>query len=159
MVVSSCAAIMKERPGIMGRPVPGHQLEILDKAGRALPPGEIGTIAVQRPDPVMFINYWNNEKATAEKFIGLIRHPAVQLAGVVGKPDPDRTEIVKAYIVLNEGFAPNAGLAGEITGFVKVQLSAHEYPREIAFVDSLPLTTTGKIIRRELRERARKETE
>ena len=83
----------------------------------------------------------------------LIRHPAVALAAVVGKPDPLRTEIVKAFLVLRPDFEPSEVLASDIRDFVKSRLSAHEYPREIAFVESLPMTTTGKIIRRELRAR------
>jgi acetyl-CoA synthetase len=89
----------------------------------------------------------------------LIGHPAVSMAGVVGKPDPQRTEIVKAYVVLAEGFAPGAELARELQEFVKHRLAAHEYPREIAFVDTLPMTTTGKIIRKDLRQRAAEETD
>ncbi len=81
----------------------------------------------------------------------LIRHPAVALAAVVGKPDPVRTEIVKAFVVLKEGFSGSDALAAEIQAFVRSRLSAHEYPREIAFRPVLPLTTTGKVIRRLLR--------
>jgi acetyl-CoA synthetase len=81
-------------------------------------------------------------------------HPAVQLAAAVGKPDPVRTEIVKAYVVLVPGVSASAELAAEIRDWVKMRLSMHEYPREVEFVDSLPLTTTGKVIRRLLRERA-----
>ena len=81
----------------------------------------------------------------------LLRHPAVKMAAAVGKPDALRTEIVKAFVVLNPGYSANAGLSRDIQGFVRGKLSAHEYPREIAFVDDLPLTTTGKVIRRELR--------
>ncbi len=88
----------------------------------------------------------------------LTAHPAVALAAAVGKPDPLRTEIVKAYIVLKPGQKPSHALAGEIQDWVKVRLSAHEYPREVAFVDTMPLTTTGKVIRRELRDRAIRET-
>src|ERR1700746_4124499 len=84
----------------------------------------------------------------------LIRHPAVALAAAVGKPDVLRTEIVKAYIVLKKGYAASDALASEIQGFVKMRLSAHEYPREVAFIDDMPMTTTGKVIRRLLRERA-----
>ena len=84
----------------------------------------------------------------------LIRHPAVALAAVVGKPDPVRTEIVKAFIVLKSG-QHGVGRAGrEIQGFVRTRLSAHEYPREIAFIDEMPMTTTGKVIRRLLRAKA-----
>ncbi|HEX6118250.1 MAG TPA: acyl-CoA synthetase, partial [Dongiaceae bacterium] len=84
----------------------------------------------------------------------LLGHPAVRLAGVVGKPDLERTEIVKAYVVLKEGYVPGDELARAIQSHVKTRLAAHEYPREIAFVDALPMTTTGKIIRRALREQA-----
>ena len=70
LVVSSCGAIMPERPGWMGRAVPGHDVAVVDAAGTPLPPGAIGTIAVRRPDPVMFLGYWNNPAATAAKFAG-----------------------------------------------------------------------------------------
>ncbi|TPW26060.1 AMP-binding protein [Pararhizobium mangrovi] len=86
-------------------------------------------------------------------------HRAVALAAVVGKPDPVRTEIVKAYVVLRPGEAGTPALAADLSAHVRAKLSAHEYPREIAFVESLPMTTTGKIIRRELRERAAREIE
>ncbi|MBB3137256.1 acetyl-CoA synthetase [Rhizobium pisi] len=84
----------------------------------------------------------------------LIGHPAVQLAAAIGKPDAVRTEIVKAYIVLSSGHSPSEALATDIREWVKMRLSMHEYPREVEFIDSLPLTTTGKVIRRLLRERA-----
>jgi acetyl-CoA synthetase len=83
----------------------------------------------------------------------LIGHPAVALAAAVGKPDTLRTEIVKAFIVLKPGHAPTPELATEIQTFVKTRLSGHEYPREVAFIDDMPMTTTGKVIRRLLRER------
>lgn len=79
-------------------------------------------------------------------------HPAVRLAAVVGKPDPLRTEIVKAFVVLMDGWEPSDVLARELRHWVKNRLSMHEYPREIAFVDELPLTTSGKVIRRMLRQ-------
>jgi acetyl-CoA synthetase len=201
MIVSSCARLMPARPGIMGRAAPGHRLAVVDDKGSVVPEGTLGNIAVKRPDPVMFLEYWRNPAATAAKFIGdwlltgdtgamdaegwikfvgrdddvitsagyrigpgeiedcLLGHPAVRLAGVVGKPDPERTEIVKAYIVLKEGRTPSEQLAREIQTYVKTRLAAHEYPREITFVEELPMTTTGKIIRRELRARAAKEAE
>jgi len=83
----------------------------------------------------------------------LMRHPAVALAAAVGVPDPVRTERVKAFVVLAEGHAGSEALAEEIQAFVKTRLAAHEYPREVAFVDALPMTTTGKVMRRVLRER------
>ena len=82
----------------------------------------------------------------------LIKHPAVALAAVVGKPDPVRTEIVKAFIVLKPEFAASDALAAEVRDFVKTRLSAHEYPREVSFIREMPMTTTGKIIRRLLRD-------
>ena len=89
----------------------------------------------------------------------LIGHPAVRLAAAIGKPDPLRTQIVKAYIVLNDGFTASDTLSETIKVFVRERLSAHEYPREVAFVDAIPLTTTGKVIRRHFRDAARREAE
>jgi len=193
LVVANCATLMAVKPGSMGRPVPGHAVAVIDTEGRRLPPGEPGAIAVRRPDPVMFLGYWDNPAATAKKFVGdwlvtgdqgvadaegylsffgrdddvitsggyrigpgeiedcLIKHPAVALAAAVGVPDALRTERVKAFLVLKPGAAPSAALAHEIQEFVKRRLAAHEYPREVAFVAALPMTTTGKIMRRELR--------
>ena len=81
----------------------------------------------------------------------LMKHPAVAMAAVVGIPDPIRTESIKAWIVLRPDFAPGDALAREIQDFVKVQLAAHEYPRFVTFVETLPMTATGKVLRRELR--------
>ena len=81
----------------------------------------------------------------------LLKHPAVALSAVVGIPDPIRTEAIKAWIVLRPGFAASDALAREIQEFVKVQLAAHEYPRLVQFAESLPMTATGKVLRRELR--------
>jgi acetyl-CoA synthetase len=81
----------------------------------------------------------------------LLKHPAVAMSAVVGIPDPVRTESIKAWIVLRPGFTPGDALAREIQDFVKVQLAAHEYPRFVQFTDSLPMTATGKVLRRELR--------
>lgn len=87
----------------------------------------------------------------------LISYPAIKLAAAVGKPDPVRTEIVKAYVVLRDGFEAGGDLADDIKRWVRDRLSAHEYPREIEFVAEIPLTTTGKVIRRHFRELARME--
>ena len=87
-----------------------------------------------------------------------MKHTAVATCGVVGKPDPMRTEIVKAYIVLRDGVAPTDDLADQIMGHVAQHLSTYARPREVAFVPSLPMTVTGKVIRKELRARAREET-
>src|SRR3546814_155886 len=82
----------------------------------------------------------------------LLKHPAVAMAAAVGVPDPVRTERVKAFLVLKEGRRGDETLVREIQDFVKTRLAAHEYPREVAFVDALPLTATGKVIRKALRE-------
>ena len=81
----------------------------------------------------------------------LSRHPAVALAAVVGEPDPIRTEVVKAVVVLREGFAASESLRTELQDYVRTRLAAHEYPRIVEFAKELPLTATGKIIRRALR--------
>jgi acetyl-CoA synthetase len=81
----------------------------------------------------------------------LLGHPAVAMVGVVGVPDPVRTEIVKAFIQLRPEVVPSEALKAEIASYVKTRLAAHEYPREVEFVSEFPLTTTGKIMRRELK--------
>jgi len=82
----------------------------------------------------------------------LLGHPSVSMAAVIGVPDTLRTEIVKAFIVLDNIFEASQTLKEDIQTYVKSRLAAHEYPREIEFVDSLPMTTTGKIIRNKLRK-------
>ncbi|WP_334071799.1 MULTISPECIES: acetate--CoA ligase [Paenibacillus] len=81
----------------------------------------------------------------------LVEHPAVAEAGVIGKPDPTRGEIIKAFISLREGYTPSEELKAEIARFVKEGLSAHAAPREIEFKDKLPKTRSGKIMRRVLK--------
>ena len=81
----------------------------------------------------------------------LMKHPAVGMVAVVGSPDKVRTEVVKAFIIPKAGITPGPEVEEDIKKFVKVRLAAHEYPREIEFVTELPMTNTGKIIRRELK--------
>ena len=84
----------------------------------------------------------------------LLQHEAVATVGVVGKPDALRTEIVKAYVVLRAGVEPSDDLADSLKSYVKERLARYSYPREIEFLEALPMTVTGKVIRRELKARA-----
>lgn len=86
----------------------------------------------------------------------LLTHPSVATCGVVGKPDALRTEIVKAYVVLKQGHTVRADV---LQAWVKERLASYSYPREIQFLDALPMTVTGKVIRRELKAMAMRENE
>ncbi|MEQ8321377.1 MAG: acyl-CoA synthetase [Rhodospirillales bacterium] len=195
LVVANCQKIMDIKPGSMGRPIPGHDVRIIDNDGNEVAPGTVGQIAVKGPDPVMMLEYWNNPEATKNKYLGdwlltgdqgqmdedgylwfvgrdddvitssgyrigpgeiedcLTKHPAVELAAAVGVPDPLRTEVIKVFIKLMPGHNGSPELEEDIRAFVKTRLSPHEYPRIVAFVDELPLTSTGKIMRKVLRDR------
>lgn len=198
LVIATCNRLFEPKPGCMGKPVPGHDVAVIDDKG--MPTLEEGDIAVKRGSASMMLEYWQNPKATRDKFrhdwlltgdrgimegeyirfvgrdddvitsagyrIGpaeiedcLLKHEAVASVGVIGKPDPERTEIVKAFVLLREDVTGDAALCDALKKFVKANLSAHEYPREIDFVNALPMTVTGKIIRKELKARAAKELE
>jgi acetyl-CoA synthetase len=194
LVVGCCAEIMENIPGSMGRAVPGHVVEVVNESGEVVAQGTAGEVAIRRPDPVMFLEYWRNPKATEEKYVGdwlltgdlakkdekgyfwfvgrkddvitsagyrigpaeiedcLMKHQAVGMVAVVGSPDKVRTEVVKAFIVLKQDVKPTPEIEQDIKDFVKVRLAAHEYPREIEFVKELPMTATGKIMRKELKK-------
>ena len=83
----------------------------------------------------------------------LVRHPAVVNAAVVPKPDAERGAVVKAYVVLAPGQRGDAALVEQLQRHVRGRLAPYEYPKEIEFIDALPMTTTGKVQRRVLRER------
>jgi 2-aminobenzoate-CoA ligase len=84
----------------------------------------------------------------------LLTHPAVAECGVVGQPDDERGQIIKAYVVLNQGFAADAALTRALQEYVKAAVAPFKYPRAIEYVTSLPRTETGKLQRFELRRRA-----
>jgi acetyl-CoA synthetase len=124
--------------------------------GRFLVTGDLGTCDVDgfirfvgRGDDVITSAGYRIGPASIED--SLLRHPAVSMAAVIGAPDSERTEIVMAFVVLKAGFIGDDALVREIQQHVKTRLAAHEYPREIRFVDSLPMTATGKVIRNALR--------
>jgi len=198
------------RAGSMGRPYPGHRVDVINERGEVCADGEVGDVALHRldvhghADPIFFLGYWRNPQATADKFTGdwcrtgdlatrdaqgylwyqgrsddvfkaagyrigpseiencLLKHAAVANAAVVPKPDAQRGNLVKAYVVLSPGFAPSDELVQALQHHVRGQLAPYEYPKEIEFIDALPMTTTGKVQRRVLRlqeeQRAQRQT-
>jgi acetyl-CoA synthetase len=197
LLACTCRSWFEARPGSMGKPVPGHDVAIVDQdTGERMSTGEVGMIAVRREnDPVVFQEYWNQpEKTEAASVDGwhltgdlayededgyvwfksrdddviitagyrvgpgevesaILEHPDVEQVGVVGIPDETRGEIIKAFVQPVDGVTGDDDLREAIRQLVRDNLAKHEYPREIAFVESLPQTTTGKIQRRKLRER------
>jgi acetyl-CoA synthetase len=193
------------RAGSMGRGYPGHRVAVIDDAGRELPPGEAGDVAVHRRDvhgdldPIFFLGYWKRDDATRAKFTGdpldswcrtgdmavcdrdgylwyqgrgddmfksagyrigpaeiencLVKHEAVANAAVVPSPDEVRGHVIKAFILLAPGVAPSASLEEAIRAHVKSHLAPWQQPRFVEFVGEFPMTTTGKVQRRVLRER------
>lgn len=84
----------------------------------------------------------------------MMEHPAIAEVAVIGKPDPERTEIVKAFAVLRRGIQASTDLVEELQHYVRKRLSLHAYPREIEFLAELPKTPSGKVQRFLLRQRA-----
>jgi acetyl-CoA synthetase len=199
-IVGNSHEVWPVKPGSMGRPYPGHRIAVIDDAGRELPAGEVGDVAVNRlwldgtPDPVFFLGYWGNDEATANKYSGdwcrtgdqasadddgylwyqgraddmfksagyrigpaeiencLVRHAAVANCAVVPSPDETRGAVIKAFILLAPGHEPGEALKDSIREHVKGQLAPYQQPREIEFVNELPMTTTGKVQRKVLRD-------
>lgn len=189
---------LEPRPGSMGKPAPGFDIEIIDADGNVRPDGEEGDLAVrvvpERPVG-LFKEYWKDPERTADTFRGdwyitgdrayrdddgylwfvgrsddvvissgyrigpfeiesaLLEHEAVAESAVVASPDEVRGEVVKAFIVLRPGYEPSDDLIRAIQETVKEHTAPYKYPRKVAFVDELPKTVSGKIRRKELRER------
>jgi len=104
---------------------------------------------VGRADDV--INTSGHRVGPFEVESALVEHEAIAEAGVIGKPDKDRGEIIKAFLVLNKGHKPSPTLKKSVQDFIKKRLAAHAYPREIEFAESVPKTRSGKIMRRLLK--------
>lgn len=193
LLVGNSAKLTPVKQGSMGVAIPGRTIAVVNEKGEEVPRGTVGVIAAKRPDPIMFLGYWQNETATKEKFIGdwlitgdlgkqtedgyfyffgreddvinsagyrigpsevencIMKYPGVTLCAVIGAPDELRNEIVKAFCVLREGVKGDEKFKNGLQNFVKTQLAAYEYPREIEIVKELPMTTTGKIQRNVLK--------
>jgi len=188
------------RPGSMGKPVPGWDVEVVDEEGNSVANDVVGNIAIKvdgRRPVGLFEEYYKDAEANAKAFRGpwyftgdkawrdadgylwfegrdddvitssayrigpfevesaLIEHPAVAEAAVVGKDDPERTQIVTAFCILTADYEPSDELARELQDFTRKLTAPYKYPREIHFVTELPKTVSGKIRRSELREELR----
>lgn len=188
---------MEVKPGSMGLPAPGVDLDVIGEKGERLSSNVEGDVAVSL-DPApqgLYLGYKDDAERTSATrrgmwyltgdrarrdgdgyfwFVGrgddviisagyrigpfevesaLIEHPAVAESAVVASPDETRGEIVKAFIVLVKGVQGSDALARELQEHVKRVTAPYKYPRKIEFVESLPKTISGKIIRKELRER------
>ena len=163
------------KPGSLGKPLPGAMVGVLDEEGRELPQGKVGQLAIRYKDggpwtkmgDAVYVDedgyFWYKSRIddviiSAGYTIGpieienvLLKHPAIKEVAIVGSPDKDRGEIVKAFIITDR--EKNDSLKRDIQDFVKTRLSRHEYPRVIEFVDELPTTPDGKIKRKELKRR------
>jgi acyl-coenzyme A synthetase/AMP-(fatty) acid ligase len=168
------------RPGSMGRPLPGIELQVQD--------GEL-VLADPLTDPTFFVGHLGEGPSPVQRpwrtgdrvhqdeegylyFEGraddliisagyrigpfevesaLVSHAAVAEAAVVGAPDEERGSVVRAVVVLRDGYAPSAGLAADLQDHVKHETAPYKYPRIVEFADELPKTTSGKIRRAQLR--------
>ncbi|WP_181350920.1 acyl-CoA synthetase MbcS [Thalassobacillus sp. CUG 92003] len=185
---------MEVRPGSMGKPTPGNNVDIINDMGDPVDAGQVGDIAVHLDTPALFREYYKDPERTKMSYRGsyyvtgdqaskdeqgyfwfegrsddiiissgytigpfevedaLVKHPAVQECAVVASPDEVRGSVVKAFIVLQEGYAGDERLMKNLQDHVKSLTAPYKYPRKIEFIDGLPKTTSGKIRRVELRK-------
>jgi acetyl-CoA synthetase len=161
------------KPGSLGKPVPGQQVEVQRPDGTRCDPDEVGEIKVKRrdgwfptkdrgwtdaegyfyhggrADDVIISAGWTISAVEVEG--ALLKHPDVREAAVIGAPDAIRGLVVKAFIV-----SPRRGddaFTRELQEWTRTRLAQHEYPRQVAFVSELPKTPAGKVNRKALRER------
>lgn len=180
------------RAGSTGRAVPGYEAKVIDDAGKEMPPGIAGRLAVRGPTGCRYLadvrqtvyvqSGWN---VTGDTYImdkdgyfwyqarsddmiisagyniagpevesALLTHAAVAECGVVGCPDEERGQIVKAYVVLRSGHTGDATMTKTLQEHVKATVAPYKYPRAIEYVTELPKTQTGKLQRFELRKKA-----
>jgi len=178
------------RAGATGKPVPGYRACVMDDAGRPLPPGQVGRLAVKGPTGCRYLaddrqlqyvkDGWNYTgdaylvdadgyfvfQARTDDMIvsagyniggpeveaALLLHPAVAECGVVGVPDDERGQIVKAFVTLKPGYAGDDAMTKTLQDFVKATIAPYKYPRAIEFMSSPPRTETGKLQRFRLRQ-------
>jgi acetyl-CoA synthetase len=161
------------KPGSLGKAIPGGKVEVQDASGAPCPPGVTGELKVWRrdgwvrtkdlgrvdnhgyfyhggrADDVIISAGWTMSAVEIED--AMLKHPQVQEAAAIGVPDALRGQVVKAFVVARR--AGDETLVKEIQDLVRSNLSAHEYPRQVVFVDELPKTPAGKVHRKALRDR------
>ena len=183
------------RPGFAGRPIPGVEVDVVDKDGNPVQPGTGGLLVIKSPWPSMFRTVWQDDEryrkywetikgvytvgdlavkgkdgyimilgrsddiivvaghniGTAEVESSLVSHHAVAESAVIGKPDELKGNSIKAFVILRVGNSPNDKLKQDLIYHVRMTLGPVAVPQEIEFVDKLPKTRSGKIMRRVLK--------